>query len=221
MRHPGILLTALVCVAMPCKVLQAAKGKMSSASLRAASRYSALHRGYSFLVMQDGDVIYESYANGDAPDRIASIFSATKGFWCVAAAAAVQDGILDFNEPVCHTIPEWCRDSKKSEIRVRDLLNFTAGIEPSFSLHGRSISDRNGYSVRVPAATQHGQYFMYGPSQLQIFCELLRRKLVSRHMTPKEYLSRRVLGPRGLAGVDFREDVHGNPLLASGFRLRV
>jgi CubicO group peptidase (beta-lactamase class C family) len=206
-------------MAMPCKVLQAAKGKMRTASLRAASRYSALHRGYSFLVMQDGDVIYESYANGDAPDRIASIFSGTKGFWCVAAAAAVQDGILDFNEPVCHTIPEWCRDSKKSEIRVRDLLNFTAGIEPSFSLHGRSISDRNGYSIRLPAATVPGESFMYGPSQLQVFSEVLRRKLADRHMTPEEYLSRRILHPLGIAVVDFREDVRGNPLLASGFKL--
>ena len=219
MRHPGILLTALVCVAMPCKVLQAAKGKMSAASLKAASRYSALHRGYSFLVVQDGDVIYESYANGDARDRIASIFSGTKGFWCVAASAAVQDGILDFNEPVCHTIPEWCANPKKSEIRVRDLLNFTAGIEPAFSLHGRSISDRNAFSVRLPAATEPGESFMYGPSQLQVFSEVLRRKLAARHMTPEEYLTHRILRPLGIAGVDFREDARGNPLLASGFRL--
>jgi CubicO group peptidase (beta-lactamase class C family) len=219
MRQLGIVLTALVCVAMPREILQAATKKIDAASLRAASRYSALRRGYSFLVMQDGNVIYESYANGDERDRIVSIFSGTKGFWCVAAAAAAQDGILDFDEPVCHTITEWCREPDKAEIRVRDLLNFTAGIEPAFSLHGRSISDRNGYSVRLPAATQRGESFMYGPSQLQIFSEVLRRKLASRHMTPKEYLSRRVLRPLGIVGVDFREDAYGNPLLASGFRL--
>jgi CubicO group peptidase (beta-lactamase class C family) len=219
MRQLGIFLIALVCVATPRDILQAATKKIDSASLQAASRYSALRRGYSFLVVQDGNVIYESYANGDERDRIVSIFSGTKGFWCVAAAAAAQDGILDFDEPVCRTINEWCRDPNKAEIRVRDLLNFTAGIEPAFSLHGKSISDRNGYSVRLPTATQHGESFMYGPSQLQIFCELLRRKLMSRHMTPEQYLSRRVLGPLGISGVDFREDAHGNPLLASGFRL--
>jgi CubicO group peptidase (beta-lactamase class C family) len=169
--------------------------------------------------MQDGGVIYESYANGDARDRIASIFSGTKGFWCVAAAAAAQDGILDFDEPVCHTIPEWCVNPRKSEIRVRDLLNFTAGIEPAFSLHGRSISDRNAFSLRLPAATQPGESFMYGPSQLQVFSEVLRRKLAARNMTPQGYLTRRILSPLGIAGVDFREDTHGNPLLASGFRL--
>jgi CubicO group peptidase (beta-lactamase class C family) len=219
MRQLGIVLTALVCVAVPCEILQAATKKIDAASLRAASRYSALRHGYSFLVMQDGNVIYESYANGDERDRIVSIFSGTKGFWCVAAAAAAQDGILDFDEPVCHTIAEWCREPDKAEIHVRDLLNFTAGIEPAFSLHGRSISDRNAYSVRLPAATQPGESFMYGPSQLQVFSEVLRRKLAARHMTPAEYLTHRILHPLGIAGVDFREDTRGNPLLASGFRL--
>src|SRR5580692_7405674 len=177
MRQLGILLTALVCMAMPCEILQAATGKINASSLRAASQYSALHRGYSFLVVQDGNVIYESYANGDERDRIVSIFSGTKGFWCVAAAAAVQDGILDFNEPVRDIITEWRSDPNKADIRVRDLLNFTAGIEPVFSLHGRSIGDRNQYSVRLRPVARRGESFMYGPSQLQIFSELFRRKL--------------------------------------------
>jgi len=219
MRQLGTFLIGLACMTMSCETLRAASKKIDAASLRTASRYSELRRGYSFLVMQDGNVIYQSYANGDERDRIVSIFSGTKGFWCVAAATAVQDGILDFNERVCDAITEWSGNPSKAEIRVRDLLNFTAGIEPAFSLHGRSISDRNAYSLRLPAATQRGESFIYGPSQLQIFSEVLRRKLASRHMTPEEYLSRRILRPLGITSVDFREDAHGNPLLASGFRL--
>ena len=169
--------------------------------------------------MQNGRITYENYANGDSADRIASIFSGTKGFWCVAAAAAVQDGILDFDEPVRDTISEWRSDPKKAEIRIRDLLNFTAGIEPVFSLHGRSIGDRNQYSVRLRAVVPPGESFMYGPSQLQVFSEVLRRKLLPRHLTPERYLAKRVLQPLGIGGVDFREDRKGNPLLASGFRL--
>lgn len=54
---------------------------------------------------------------------------------------------------------------------------------------------------------------------MQIFCELLRRKLEPRHLTPQQYLDRRILRPLGIGNVDFREDARGNPLLASGFRL--
>jgi CubicO group peptidase (beta-lactamase class C family) len=219
MRQPSLFLLLLVSMAMPCDVCHASVGSLRLASVRAASTYSAQRHGFSFLVVQDGRVTYEKYANGDSADRIASIFSGTKGFWCVAAAAAVQDGILDFDEPVRDTITEWRSDPKKAEIRVRDLLNFTAGIEPVFSLHGRGISDRNRYSVMLPAAVPRGESFMYGPSQLQIYSEVLRRKLLARHLSPEEYLSRRVLRPLGIANVNFREDRKGNPLLASGFRL--
>ena len=44
-------------------------GDLRLASLKAASSYSAARSGYSFLVMQDGRVTYEAYANGDSPDR--------------------------------------------------------------------------------------------------------------------------------------------------------
>jgi len=218
MRHLHIFLLLLV-MAMPCGFFRASAAELDRNDLEAASDYSADRGGFSFLVVEDGHILYESYAHGDAPNRVAQIFSGTKGFWCVAAAAAVEDGILDFDEPVQDTIIEWRSDPDKSRIRVRDLLSFTAGIEPVFALHGRSIGDRNGYSVKQPAVRAPGASFMYGPSQLQIFCELLRRKLVSRHLTTEQYLSKRVLRPLGIFGVDFREDRRGNPLLASGFRL--
>jgi CubicO group peptidase (beta-lactamase class C family) len=219
MRQPNLFLLLLVSMAMPCVVGQLDARDLRRASLQAASAYSAERRGYSFLVLQEGRVLYESYANGDSADRIASIYSGTKGFWCVAAAVAVQDGILDFDEPVRDTITEWRSDPNKANIRLRDLLNFTAGIEPVFSLHGRSIGDRNKYSVRLPVAAARGESFMYGPSQLQIYSEVLRRKLLPRHLTPEQYLAKRVLRPLGLGYVDFRKDRKGNPLLASGFRL--
>jgi CubicO group peptidase (beta-lactamase class C family) len=219
MRQPSLFLLLLVSMAVPCVVGQASAGDLRLGSLKPASRYSAERRGYSFLVIQDGRISYENYTNGDSADRIASIFSGTKGFWCVAAAVAVQDGLMDFNEPVSNSITEWRSDPNKADIRVRDLLNFTAGIEPIFSLHGRSIGDRNMYSVRLRAVRPRGESFMYGPSQLQIFSEVLRRKLLPRHRTPEQYLTERVLRPLGIDGVDFREDQKGNPLLASGFRL--
>jgi CubicO group peptidase (beta-lactamase class C family) len=219
MRQPSLFNLLLVSVVVPFVVCHAGARDLRLGSLKAASAYSAARRGYSFLVLQDGQVMYESYANGDSANRIASIFSGTKGFWCVAAAAAVQDGILDFDEPVRDIITEWRSDPNKADIRVRDLLNFTAGIEPVFSLHGRSIGDRNQYSVRLRPVARRGESFMYGPSQLQIFSELFRRKLLPRHLTPEQYLAKRVLHPLGIGYVDFREDRKGNPLLASGFRL--
>ena len=193
--------------------------EISLASCEAAQKYSAAHGGLSLLVLKNDNPFYEAYSNGFGPDMITSIFSGTKGFWCVAAIAAQQDGILDLDEPVAKTITEWEGKPDKEEITVRNLLSFTAGIEPVFSLHGRSIPDRNTYSIALHPAEPPGRAFMYGPSELQIFCEVLRRKLARRHLSPQEYLRRRILTPLGIYDVDFRDDEAGNPLLASGFKL--
>ncbi|MBV9672842.1 MAG: beta-lactamase family protein [Verrucomicrobia bacterium] len=190
---------------------------LNTSALQSAAAYSASHRGVAFLVVQNGRVLLEDYPDHRWKDPIAPIFSGTKGFWCVTAAIAVQDKLLDFNEPVSQTVSEW--NGRKTQIRIRDLLNFTAGIEPAFALHGRSIPDRNRYSLQLPSVRDRGQSFIYGPSQLQIFSEVLRRKLMPKHLTPKQYISTRLLTPLGVHHVEFREDAVGNPLLASGFRL--
>jgi CubicO group peptidase (beta-lactamase class C family) len=194
-------------------------GEVSVATCAAAQKYSVTHRGLSLLVIKDGHVLYESYSNGDGPDKVASIFSGTKGFWCVAAIAAQEDGLLDLDDRVRDTITEWADVPDKKNITIRNLLSFTAGIEPVFALHGRRIPDRNRYSIAQKAVASPGETFMYGPSQLQIFSEVLRRKLLRRHLTLQEYLQRRILSPLGIYGVDFREDQAGHPLLASGFKL--
>ena len=99
------------------------------------------------------------------------------------------------------------------------MLNFTAGIEPAFNLHGDAIKDRNGYAIALPMVRPAGTVFTYGPSHLQIFCEVLRRKLLTFHQTPITYIQTRVLTPLGIHSLDFKKDQCGNPLLASGFRL--
>jgi CubicO group peptidase (beta-lactamase class C family) len=188
-------------------------------AIRAADAYAASRNGLSLLVLKDDRTIYEAYHNGFSPDHVTSIFSGTKGFWCVAATIAEQEGILDLNEPAARTLPEWEGSPVKSQIRIRDLLSFTAGLEPVFALHGTSIPNRDAYSVRLPAVRHPGEAFMYGPSQLQVFLEVFKRKLALRHTSPEEFLSRHLLSPLGIRTIDFREDAAGNPLLASSFKL--
>lgn len=132
---------------------------------------------------------------------------------------AVSEGILRLDERVSDTLQEWRKDPKKRALTVRELLNFTDGIAPGFVLHGEAISDRNRYAVGLPVVAREGSAFIYGPSHLQIFCEVLRRKLEVRHITPYGYLQRRVLDPLHLGDVRHIEDALGNPLMATGFML--
>jgi CubicO group peptidase (beta-lactamase class C family) len=188
-------------------------------TLRAAAEYSRARRGESLLVIQNDKVIFEQYANGGSAGMRHKIYSGTKSFWAVAAMVAVQERILDLDERVADTITEWRADPRRSRITMREMLNFTDGLDPVFHLHADGLPDRNSLALAAPMVAAPGDAFLYGPSHLQIFCEVLRRKLRAHRQTPFGYLRRRVLDPLGLGAVEHKEDSLGNPLMATGFKL--
>ena len=185
-----------------------------------AAKYSESQRGISMLVMQNGRTVFEHYVNGGSPDSKWPIFSATKSFWGIAALCAVRDGLIKLDDHAADTITEWkspAEAGRKSQITVRQLLNFTDGIDGAPHLHRASIRDRNVAAIRLSILAEPGTRFIYGPSHLQIFSELLRRKLKGRGTIA--YLQEHVLVPLGLHNLEFKRDARGNPLPASGFEL--
>jgi CubicO group peptidase (beta-lactamase class C family) len=145
------------------------------------------------------------------------IYSGTKAFWIVAALAAQEDGLLDLDEFAATTLREWHGDPRKSRITLRQLLTFTAGVAEMYSLHNDGWKNRDAYAIRQPLASDPGSSFIYGPASLQIFHEILRRKLSARGETTTRYLERRVLRPIGLGRQRYLADEAGSPLLATGF----
>jgi CubicO group peptidase (beta-lactamase class C family) len=129
----------------------------------------------------------------------------------------MRDGLIRLDERVADTIIEWRDDPLKSQITIRELLNQTSGLDNASFLHRKSIADRDAMAIRLPMFATPGARFIYGPSHLQVFCELLRRKLGGRSTI--SYLKRNVTSPLGLTGLEFKKDRRGNPLPASGFEL--
>ena len=169
------------------------------------------------LVIQNGRTIFEHYANGGSARGRWPIFSGTKSFWGMAALAAVHDGLFKLDDSVSDTITEWKSDPRKARITVRELLSQTDGIEAASRLQRPSISNRNAMALELPSLAEPGAAFIYGPSHLQIFCELLRRKLKGRSTIA--YFERHVSDRLGLHHLNYKRDRQGNPLPATGFEL--
>ena len=182
-----------------------------------AAAYSEKNRGFSILVMQNGKTVFEHYANGGGVDMRCKIFSGTKSFWGMAALCAARDGLIKLDDRVADTITEWKSDPRKSQITIRQLLNQTDGIEPYPHLHSETVRDRDLVAIQLSLVASPGSAFAYGPSHLQIFNEVLRRKLNGRSTI--SYISENVLSPLGLTSLEFKTDGRGNPLPASGFEL--
>lgn len=171
----------------------------------------------ALLVMQNGRTIFEHYANGGMAEGRWPIFSGTKTFWGMAALVAVRDGLFKLDDRVSDTITEWKTDPRKSKITIRQLLNATDGLDGAAFLHRGSIRDRNTAANRLSILTEPGMRFIYGPSHLQVFSELLRRKLNGRATT--SYLEQHVLAPLSLGNLEYKKDARANPLCATGFEL--
>ncbi|HEY4283389.1 MAG TPA: serine hydrolase [Chthoniobacterales bacterium] len=197
--------------------LQVAFAEVRPNDCARAATYSESKRGIAMLVIQNNHTVFSHYARSAVSDGRWPIFSGTKSFWGIAALCAVRDGLFELDDPVAATITEWKADPTKSRITIRQLLNFTDGIEGASFLHRSSISNRNATAIRLPAVAEPGTTFIYGPSHLQIFLELLRRKLGGR--SPIYYIKANVLEPLGLGSMEFKADSRGNPLGASGFEL--
>ena len=191
--------------------------EITASDCASAARYSESRHGSGLLVMQNGRTIFEHYANGGSANKRWPIFSGTKSFWGIAALAALQQGLFRIDDPVSDTITEWKNDPRKAQITIRQLLSQTDGIEGASRLQRPSIRDRNAMAIALPSVAEPGSAFIYGPSHLQIFSELLRRKLRGRSVI--SYFEAHVSNPLGLRHLEFKKDARGNPLPATGFEL--
>jgi len=190
----------------------AAAAPLNPNALRQAAAYSRSAGGTSFLAIQNGQTLLEQNAN--EPHKI---YSGTKAFWCLAALAAAEDGLLSLDEPVSNTIAAWQSDPRKARITIRQLLDFSAGLEPLNGLHNDNPGDRDAIAVRAPIVASPGSRFIYGPAALQVFHAVLKQKLNGE--SPTRYLERRVLHRMGLGSQRYLTDSAGNPLLAAGWIL--
>ncbi len=191
-----------------------ARGDLASGGIQAAAAYSASRSGSAVLVIQHGKTLFATN-----PREAHKIYSGTKGFWMLAGLAAAQEGIINLDDTVSDTIPEWKSDPRKARVTVRELISFTSGLESMFGLHDNGFADRNGAALRGAMVAEPGARFIYGPAALQVFLEYFKRKLAAHRDTPIHYLERKVLHPLGLGSQRYLADREGNPLLAAGFLL--
>ncbi|MEO6871267.1 MAG: serine hydrolase domain-containing protein [Chthoniobacterales bacterium] len=190
---------------------------LDPAAVRRAADYSAHHHGLSFLVRQNGKTLLEEYPEKGDAGTAWRIYSGTKAFWNLAALAAVDDKLLDLDEPVADTIASWKKDPGKARVTIRELLDFSCGLAPGFQLQQNEFGNRDKTALRLPLVAKPGKAFIYGPSALQVFHAVLKEKLGQQ--SPTHYLERRVLRKMGLGPQRYLDDRAGNPLLAAGFML--
>ena len=178
-----------------------------------ALEYAERHALHALVIARRGKIAFECFGPTHAADRPHALYSGTKSFWGVAAAAAVEDGLLTLDERVAATITEWNTDALKKQVTIRDLLALTSGF--GFGGLGSAVPTPAA-AIAIPLKTPPRTTFTYGGIPLQVFGEVLRRKLASRRLSPHAYLHERILDPIGLVIASWRKLKDGTEPLPTG-----
>ena len=180
------------------------------AQIEAARNYNAAAGGQTYIVMYDGQIIAESYANGGSVSRRQLLASATKGLTGMVGAMAASDGIINLDEPVAlNAITEWQGDPQKSLITYRHLLTMSSGLRELNNL--TSWTDYLAAPVDYPAGT----VFVYSGDP-NIFGLALQRRLGGESV--EAYMNRRLFTPLGMTSIRWSSGsfTDGNPNLSGG-----
>jgi len=194
-----------------CSVAFAQTQPPTSQQMNDAEQYSIGKGGQTFVVIHQGKIIRESYANGGSADKVQLLASATKGFTGMIGAIAAYDGIIDLDNPVSEVLTEWKDDAQKSKITYRHLLTMSSGLE--------ELKDQTAWTDFLNAKVLYpaGTTFIYGPDP-NIFGLALQRKLGSEKV--EDYMNRRLFQPLGIRVEWQGRFADGNPQLSGGAYVR-
>jgi CubicO group peptidase (beta-lactamase class C family) len=148
-------------------------------------------------VIRDGTVIYENYFNNTQRDSIVTSFSGAKSFTSALIGIAIQEGyIKSVNDSITTYLPELAkRDPRFNEIKIRDLLLMSSGLEykefrpllfnsddilTSYYPDQRKIALENTYIIDSPGL--HFQYNKYHPQLLGMILERTTGMPVTTYM---------------------------------------
>jgi len=182
-------------------------------NLDSALAYAQRHELHALIVASALDILGEWYGAGYDAAAPHALYSGTKSFWGIAAMHAANDGILRLDEHVCETIEEWADDARKAQMTIRQLLDLTSGYGFGGLGAGVPIASK---AIATPLRDDPGTIFTYGGVPLQVFGEVLRRKLRSHATSPHAYLRERILAPAGVQIADWRTLPDGTHTLPTG-----
>jgi CubicO group peptidase (beta-lactamase class C family) len=136
---------------------------------------------HAVIVLYDGKIIAEKYADGFDENSRMMGWSMTKSIANALIGILVKEGKLKVDDPA--PIQEWQEDIRK-KITLNNLLQATAGLEwnesyfnPSADFHTMFIKrdDKGGYAASMKQKTDPGTFFQYSSGSTNILSRIIRQ----------------------------------------------
>jgi CubicO group peptidase (beta-lactamase class C family) len=157
----------------------------------------------AFLVVQDGTLRYERYAEGYTGEELRTSFSVVKSIVSTLIGLAIDDGAIgSIDDPITDYLPELLDpDPRYEQITIRHLVTMSSGLRYQERFHPWSDDAQTyygtdlrttGLSARIDG--EPGQMFLYNNYNLLLEGLILERATGER---VADYLARRLWQPMG------------------------
>ena len=150
---------------------------MDVEAVRAAA--AQMPRLHSLLVSRHGKPVFEYYAKGAGPARVANVKSVSKSLISALVGVAIGRRILEsVNQPIARFFPDVTKDPdpRKARITVEDLLTMRSGLaSTSFDNYGAWVRRRNWvtYVLSQPLVSEPGTAMEYSTGSTHLLSAML------------------------------------------------
>ncbi len=198
---------------------------MDPAKLEALSQFAfdpqAKYKTDSLVVIKDGYLVLNQYANGYGPNQPHMLWSFSKGFVNGILGVAVNKGLLHLETPVHSYYPKLNRDHAR-DITLRHLMNMSSGLEyyeehPSTIILSDSIflnysakayKDMAAYVAEKPVKHAAGQQFNYSSGECNLAMGVLKQTIGDQR-TYDEFPFRELFDKLGMRSLALEQDFAG------------
>ena len=161
------------------------------------------NKTHAFIVIRDGQLLYENYFNGYQRDSICVSRSLAKSFTSALVGIAIGEGFIkSLDDPITNYLGE-LKDRGFDSITIRNLLTMGSGIK--YRLHDLPW-DEEAVSYFYPDLSKlmltdleivepPGQSFHYNDYNTELLGLILKR---ATHQSPSEYLQEKIWKPLGM-----------------------
>jgi CubicO group peptidase (beta-lactamase class C family) len=183
---------------------------------------STPRRTRAIVVMKDGHIIAERYADGIGIDTPLLGFSATKSVISALAGILVRKGALRLHQPVPIAAWQGPGDARRA-ITLDHLLRHTAGLALGSSLQASLASalepvnrmkfmepDMAAYAKSVPLETVPGGAWNYHDGNTVILAHLIRQATGGSASKMIRFARQELFDPLGMRNVTLEFDASGN-----------
>lgn len=176
-----------------------------AAAIAQADGYSKAQKGVGLVILKDGKILHESYADEATAVTATDSYSMHKSVLALVYGMAIDEGIIgSVNDPAGSYISEW-RNDPRGQITLKQLLNMESGLKlysfsdaDSKSTELLLAADINAVALDYPLADAPGAEFRYNNVNSQVAGVALERALQKNgYESYAEYLEQKLWCPIG------------------------